>query len=354
MEQLEEDLEKSRLFDRDPGTWLINELGPIDTQRLATAVSYGVPTHAFAVLARWWQLETYLRLLVYTELKGVHGTHWAEAFDKGTHKRHERSEDNQYMASADDDHLLAYADVSALSSVIDSDWTRLSTGIGMPQAVWAGKWAEITSIRHRLAHLRRPHPDDVDRIEQVLRDLDPAANRFLRAYTTWIVPDSEVDDPVVAAWLREEHPVAQRLVSHGRQNKGINFNLGWSRLPWAETSDVITGTPGYFWNLYVTIRRGQVDLRRYTNHFAVRRWMPEISHIYQPFDSSVVVSIPAVLDPQAVADIIGDLFEAVFETWSGAVRPRTGRLDPRVQQSHEVLSILSNLDPEDGMTVFGA
>ena len=43
---------------------------------LSTAIAHGVPPLSIAFYSRWWQLETWLRWLVYTELSAAHGRQW--------------------------------------------------------------------------------------------------------------------------------------------------------------------------------------------------------------------------------------------------------------------------------------
>jgi hypothetical protein len=67
----------------------------------------GVPPSALAVYGRWWQLETYLREVTYTELRAAFGTSWAKDAGEAAPTRAERDQINAYMASADADEPLA-------------------------------------------------------------------------------------------------------------------------------------------------------------------------------------------------------------------------------------------------------
>ena len=203
-----------------PAEYLGEKLGEHSVERIVSSIDNGVPGTSFAVMARWWQLETYLRDLVYVTLKGQFGPKWSSELVKAE-KRAEQAAGLRYMSSPDDNYLLAHVDVSVLFRIIDEHWDNCSSGIGLPKTVWLGRAEEVKPIRHRLAHCRRPHNDDVARIEQLLRDLEPGACSFLRSYAQWGNVSSNEIDPVARAWIKLEHPDAD-IVEHGRNNKASN------------------------------------------------------------------------------------------------------------------------------------
>jgi hypothetical protein len=57
--------------------------------KLESAWDSDVPALASAVHARWWQLETWLRSLVYVELRAAYGNEWLEIVGKTAIKRSE-------------------------------------------------------------------------------------------------------------------------------------------------------------------------------------------------------------------------------------------------------------------------
>lgn len=81
---------------------------------ISRAVDIGVPAGAVAFFARWWQLETWLRQLVYMELRAKYGTGWLEHLAQQAPTRAARDEVNRYMATPDASNVLAYLDVSHL------------------------------------------------------------------------------------------------------------------------------------------------------------------------------------------------------------------------------------------------
>ena len=81
-------------------------------RELERILGSGVPGEAIAFYGRWWQLETWLRDMVYVELRSRYGAGWRDELDEIAHKRARREDRNFYMTSADSEELLAYADVA--------------------------------------------------------------------------------------------------------------------------------------------------------------------------------------------------------------------------------------------------
>ncbi len=343
---------------RAPGEYLAAELGDDDVERIVTAIDNNVPKRSLAVMARWWQLETYLRTLVYIQLQGRFGPSLGSEF-QNEKKRLERATEHGYMASADDGYLPSQFDVGALLKLLADNWDQCQFGIGLPKAVWMGRVGELVPIRHRLAHCRRPHVDDVDRIDQLLRDLEPAANNVLRSYTDWCEVDGGLADPVVDDWVHLRHEYSH-LVEHGRDRRGIDFSLRTVALPGATLGGpAVTGSPGRFWVMHAYVREGGLYIDDYVR--SVQNLMPLAAHIVQPSQSEVAVTIAAVSDPQVTSDLIGGFLHAVF--WAQgrgddrfSVRHPSRRvrhgLDPRVD-AQGILSVLSSLNPEDRCSIFG-
>jgi hypothetical protein len=85
------------------------------------------------------------------------------------------------MASADAGELITYADLSDLFGLIEDRW-ELFERLLPPLRRWQGRSDELQELRNRNAHCRRPHQDDLARLEQNLRDLEDGAWRFYASY----------------------------------------------------------------------------------------------------------------------------------------------------------------------------
>jgi hypothetical protein len=114
-----------------------------------------------------------------------------------------------------------------------------------------GRIDELRFIRNRLGHCRRPHKDDLGRVEQMLRDLETGSFTALSAFNQRYKPTDELEDQLVGAWVRNTHETASRLVSHAKNQYDTSFELTFSRRPWSSktTPDAaISGTRGYVWH----------------------------------------------------------------------------------------------------------
>ena len=75
-------------------------------EEVQRAIGSGTPTEAIACYARWWQLESYVREIVYTEMRSAYGTNWAREVGERASSRAAGDQINHYMASADAEEAL--------------------------------------------------------------------------------------------------------------------------------------------------------------------------------------------------------------------------------------------------------
>jgi hypothetical protein len=318
---------------------------------LSGAWRSGASVDSTALYARWWQLETWLRSLVYLEQSARDGRRWAETLPSAAEQREQRdARSNVYMASPDAQARLAYLDASPLlNEVLLDNWDLYREALIDDANVWRGRVIELLKIRHRIGHCRRPHVDDLMRVEQTLRDLEPGAFRAVTAYNRQQQPDSELDDPVVAAWCRGEHDDAGRLVNHATSNYEVRFSLRWSRRPWAarrRSGEPITGRPGYLWHARFVHTGGRpVKLRSFWDDSCMRRPRDLLVYVTANDPFTIEVSFAAVDDPAAIADAIGNVFDAVLTNPEYRWKPSLSHqdrwlrehrdMDPRVQLQTE-------------------
>ncbi|MFG2065064.1 Swt1 family HEPN domain-containing protein [Micromonospora sp. NPDC048871] len=216
---------------------------------LESAWNCGVPPVAQALHGRWWQLETWLRSLVYVELRARFGDSWLEQVPERARSLARSEARLTHMTSPDSDLILAYADLSHLFEIIERHWDLFESSL-IQQEVWKGRIRELKQVRHRIAHFRRPHADDLARVEQTLRDLDAPAVRAMRYYNDRYELDYGHEDPVAQKFWGEDRRLA-RLVRHADRSYSIVTRLCFSRRPWArpvQDVSLITGEPGYLWH----------------------------------------------------------------------------------------------------------
>ena len=109
---------------------------------IKSAWAYGMPPLSTAIYGRWWQLESWLRSLVYVELRAQRGAAWADALPKGSETRQDGDKKFRYMKTPDSQNLLAYADASALFNITVEHWELFEHAL-LSKNVWAGRIALV-------------------------------------------------------------------------------------------------------------------------------------------------------------------------------------------------------------------
>jgi len=278
---------------------------------IAAGLRSGISSDAIAAFVRWWQIETWLRMLVHLELSAKYGRHWPAALGRKFHTTAQRNAANAYMLSPDDDDLLSYGDVAELFKIIEDDqyWPLFEKSL-VPKVRWIGCADELRAIRNRIAHCRRPHLDDLDRLEQVLRNLEPGAKTTLQYYDQTI--DPPLSDVIAQEWLGEEPPWAH-IRNHARGRYHTNFAMWHSKRPWAEVTGSLTGTPGVLIHAQWSIQDGFVYPDIVWSDLKDQGFDPAlIIHYVQDVDSRVKLVFSAVDDPNTVAHAIENAFQAII------------------------------------------
>ncbi|MGC5015131.1 Swt1 family HEPN domain-containing protein [Streptosporangium sp. DT93] len=318
---------------------------PAATQNaLASAWRNYVPSEASALHARWWQFETWLRSLAYVELRAKYGSKWLDEIPDKARRFAENEAKLAYMTSPDAELILAYLDLADLFSLVDAKW-ELFKGSLIEKSAWMGRTQELRQIRHRIGHCRRPHTDDLARVEQMLRDLEKGTFRAVTSFNDCYWPKPDLADPIVDAWVREAHPTAQRLIKHAENQYDTSFRLHFSRRPWAnqyEKGTAVTGREGYFWHATFSVRGG-ADTVQFWKDWHIQGSRAQDHIVFACFDgpSNVDLSFSALDDPVVVADAIGECFDALLTatrfSWAFDLRDSpdswhqySASLDPRV------------------------
>ena len=139
--------------------------------------------------ARLFQLENWLRELVYLETKAHFGKDWwveCERAAKGSGIPAEQSlagdKKHPHMALPENDPLWFLSFDILLKIVFDDQLWPLFESYLTTKELLKAKFQEIAPIRNRVAHNRALHEDDLDRIRRLLRDLDKGFWRFCTSY----------------------------------------------------------------------------------------------------------------------------------------------------------------------------
>jgi hypothetical protein len=320
------------------------------------------PDAAIRFFARWWRLETYLRELTYTELRCRYGLGYSEQLGYRASRQAERDRVNDYMPSADAEDPVAYVDAGKLLSLISGHWELFEETL-LPKSRWDPNIDLLRELRNRVSHCRRPHSQDLPRLNMLLGDLERGAQRFFSSYADTSCAYSR-KDPVAKAWALGKHPDAG-LIEHAERQYTTRMHLKLSRRPWAQDPDGgrVCGEPGYLWHVHWILEGREVAPRKL---WARLREMPEVEeqvvHLLFPNPFQVSATFASVEDPGATGDAIGGLFAAVLEEseekdfedietafdWS---RWRAGAAD--LPRKVGVESLLAVFDPHHPQAVFG-
>lgn len=282
-----------------------------DGQAVRMAARLGVPPASLALYARWWQLESWLRELVYVELRARYGSRWEDVVRAASGRQ---SQDATYthMQGPDTQNPLAYLDYSQIVSLIDENWDMFAYAL-LTKKAWDGRQEELKRIRHRIGHMRRPHPDDLGRLEQTLRDLERGTFVALASYNDGETPDlDEHTDAVTRGWLRGEHEDAQRLISHALRQYETRLILQSSVRPWVPAGRRTGHGEGHLWHAEFFLRSRSVDAASLWYDTQIDSVRPLIVHMscFDPYHIGFTFS--GADDDEAVADAIGAVFDAVL------------------------------------------
>jgi hypothetical protein len=328
-------------------------------QAIQAAWRNGMPPLASALYARWWQLESWLRTLVYVELRAKFVSEWVLHLPEKSEQRQQGDEAFQYMATPDLQNILAYTDASVLFSLTLDHWD-LFKEVLLPKNIWAGRIEEFRAIRNRIGHCRRPHADDLVRLEQTLRDLNGGAFKAVSAFNKQGTASEEWTDVITDEWVRERN-ADTGLIKHAQRQYDTIFKLKWSRRPWATKLPIhqktINGVSGYIWHAFWYFRGGRsFDLEKFWKE--IDYWRAPILLVCADYPSSISVSFSVMEKPEDVNDAIGRCFDAaLYSLGRGARsdanlwRERYNEIDPRVL----VFSPWTLVDESmHGISMFGA
>ena len=278
-------------------------------------VRAGVPMNAMAFYGRWWQLERWLREIAYVEMRANYGAPWTGRLSGTAPKRAANDTVNAYMASADADDLLAYADVKDLFALIEDHWTLFESYLP-PLRRWQGTTDMLGDLRNRNAHCRRPHPDDLGRLEQTLRDLESGARDFYVSYATTHDVPQRSKDPMAREWVAGRHETAVRLLQHAANQYDTRFELRYSVRPWAATPSPnhLSGFEGVLWHANWIVTGPEIrPVELWQRLMQQPKVESLIVHLIIDL-GHVSVTFSALDDVQLVADAIGHTFDAILTT----------------------------------------
>lgn len=321
-----------------------------------------VPERALRLYARLWQFETWLRRMVYVELRALLGNGWNSSL-KTAGKPYAADKRLRHMPTPEMN-ALSYSQLGDLLGIIEANWSCFE-GYFPPQDLWKAKLQEISQIRHRVAHFRVGHPDDYARLAQFLRDLDSGFWRFCTSYNHQrpILPPSL--DPVTARFLPRDplpwgkiEPNQWARVGIVDHSNVVAMVVNVTTRPWAAAQVSPDGQPGHFYDVTLMAQDRRVfDLPSLLD--STRRLHPHVAHlILDGLGTMVRLTLPSVLGATQVIAIIDEFYDRARSAvgWSSNAFGRD--TDALASEWPEYVmgprDPLSFLDPDMPCTFFGA
>ncbi len=345
-------------------------------QEAVSKISTSVPPESLLTYSRLWQFETWLRAMVYVELRACYGDSW-ESRLSGSHQRPYEGDRRLSHMPTRESMPTSYLQLSDLAGTISSNW-RLFEPYLPPQEIWDAKLLEVTQIRHRVAHFRLGHVYDLNRVDQLLRDVDQGFWRFCTSYNDAhpILPPS--DDAVISRFLNLD-PFPW---SEGRDGRWARVGIADPDLSVAVQIEVLrrhwlnsrsgagrSGREGELYNVTLHARnRRRFESSRFIDSTVPVH--PRICHILlDDFESTVRATVPAILGTADVIQIIGALVSAArnslvpgrhlsdAEDGPGSLEHQVNLVEYVVSQWPEYILGPSNplcfLGPDNPCSIFG-
>jgi hypothetical protein len=308
-----------------------------------------VPERALRIYARLWQFETWLRRVVYVELRALLGDQWSAGLSvNGSSFNADKT--LRHMPTPEMN-ALSYASLSQLTKLIDANWACFELYLP-PQALWNAKLIEISQIRHRMAHFRVGHVDDYPRLLQFMRDIDRGFWTFCTSYNNALpilpVSRDRVTQHFVALdplpWGEVEPNQWARIGAVDR-SETVGMTVNVLRRPWASTVETVDGSQGYLYDIMLQANDGRkFDYGALLEQ--TRRLHEHLVHVgLDQFEDTIRVTAPAVLGSEVLIPLV--------ETLLGAARNnvRRGR-NPSALDAHAVAADWPEyvLGPRDPLT----
>ncbi len=279
-----------------------------------------MPADAPVTYIYLWQLETWLRQMVYVELKSELGKAWAAATQLPQAQKSMQSDMDLTHMPGPERQVLSFSSLSELSKIIEARWDLFGSYLP-PKNIWLAKLSEVEQVRHRVAHYRYGNSADAARVASFLRDVDHGFWHFCTSYNeTWPVLPPE-RDPVSFAVAERVGGVPYALVEDGkwamvtppRELGTITTTVEVNRRPWAQkTGPPFCGKEGYLYSLTIIAYRRCFDYRPILER--AERYEDDILHILlDSLEGIIRFTLPAVLGQQRLEEVVGDLITIAFQ-----------------------------------------
>lgn len=282
---------------------------------------------------RLWQLETWLRRMVYVELKAKYGALWDKHLRDNMHQRSRANDEalTHMPSSAATD--ISYLGLSGLVKTIDAEWDLFESYL-KEKTIWDADLMEVEQIRHRVAHFRRGHRDDLARVTQLLRDIDKGCWMFctsLNNIDPMYAPSNDSRDPVIYEYSYLIHwAQAHKANYQGPRRFGniaskleisIEVNVRpWNRQPIPDPSQ-IAGTEGFLYSVVVITSPPLCFRYDYLLETMQQIRSDAIFYCVYPGRQLIRVILPTVVGKESIIEFINILIHVASESLIQASYP---------------------------------
>ncbi len=318
-----------------------------------------LPDRVLQTYSRLWQMEIWLRRMVYVELRALLGDDWATKI-RGDKAEWPLKEDKRltHMPTPEED-PLSYVQLSKLRRIVHENW-RLFEPFLPPEKIWDAKMDEVAQIRHRVAHFRSGHEDDLQRVVQLLRDVDQGFWRFCTSYNNAksVLPQS--GDPVVAhflpydllPWVEVEKNSWARV---GSVDPTAVFGMTVETIcrPWTKWAAPVAGMEGILYDVTLHVRGSR--------YLEFSRLLENTQTLHKHFvhimlsnhADDIRITIPAILGEKPVIEIVERFVESArscilpgrWPTYKGTIQKLADSLPEPVLGPANPLTFLSKDQP---------
>lgn len=296
------------------------------------------------IYARLWEFETWLRRMVYIELRAKRGDEWKQGL-KPVSEAFEADKALTHMGTSEQNDF-SYAQLYQLLDLIENNWHCFENYFP-PKKLWKAKTHEISQIRNRIAHFRTSHPDDLQRVEQFLRDIDQGFWKFCTSYNEKVPALPQSTDPVTEHFLHldplpwgEIEPKNWARVGQVNRSLVVGLEVNKSYRPWFDANATNADNSGIFYDLSLLSLDRKFDVPRLLE--STRRIHQHLVTVdFDRHSSRVRIVVPAVLGFEKVIEIGTEVVK-----WAGnAVNRGISPVDHKKLANDWPEYVLSDDDP---------
>lgn len=276
-----------------------------------------LPEQVLQTYARLWQLETWLRRMVYVELRAHLGDDWKSKVKLEQAQLAQKADKALVHMPTPEEDPLSYVQLSELCRVV-SENRPLFDPFLPPAVVWEGRIKEISQVRHRVAHFRQGNERDLDRVVHLLRDLDNGFWKFITSYNDLRHVLPQDGDPVFAHFLPLDlipfvEVAPREWVQAGSipHDAWFGVSVAATVRPWAKWTEPVAGHDGIFFDFCIYLRGSRCRYFDYQNWLENTRHLHEhVAHIcLEDGADRIRVTIAAILGEQRVIAVLDDMID---------------------------------------------